>query len=348
MNKQSKILDRIEKQEDDRVRVQSEREILRLRAQIEDLQYRNKLLHDDLDLSERRQMVVDALREERMHESWERDRKKKSNTHSAIAVLSDWHWEETVSRDQTNGLNEYNVQIARRRAKHTFQKIAEYYDRYTSGPDELIVGVLGDMITGFIHEELEETNGMSPTEAMLDVADNIVSGLEFLERETKAKKILVPCCFGNHSRTTKKRRVKTEWRHSIEFAMYEWLKSKFATHPKIRFKVEKGYFNLVECQNRLIRFHHGHSVKFCGGIGGITIPVNKKIARWDVSRKADLDMFGHFHGHLCGDKWFCNGSLIGVTEYSLDLGCSPEKPTQGFVVFDGKYGLRTVAKIISD
>ena len=54
MKKQSKILDRIEKQEDDRVRVQSEREILRLRAQIEDLQYRNKLLHDDLDLSERR------------------------------------------------------------------------------------------------------------------------------------------------------------------------------------------------------------------------------------------------------------------------------------------------------
>ena len=343
----NKLKSRLITQEGDKGRLQLEREVLKLRGQVSELQSVNRLLHADLDLSERRAEVVESLREQRAFEVWERQRKKMSGSHSAIAVLSDWHWEETVFKDQTLGLNEYSPEIARRRAKHTFQKIAEYYDRYTVQAEELIVAVLGDMITGFIHEELEETNSLSPMQAMFEVLEVLVSGLEFLSKETKSKKILVPCCFGNHSRTTKKRRVKTEWRHSYEYAMYERMQALFAKHPKIRIKTAKGYFNYVDCQQRVIRFHHGHSIKFCGGVGGITIPVNKKIARWDISRRADLDVFGHFHGHLEGGKWFCNGSLIGVTEYSLDLGCDPAKPTQGFIVYDRAYGVRTVARIIS-
>jgi hypothetical protein len=330
--------------------VAENRELLRLRGQVRSLTDENRKLLTELDDAERRSSVVESLKQQRAVEKWERDRKNSPGPHSVILALSDWHIEEVVVRDQVYGANAYTPEIARKRVTHTFQKAAEYWERYTKGATELVVALLGDFITGFIHEELEETNALSPMQATFEALDMIHSGLEFLEKETKAKNIVVPCCFGNHSRTTKKRRIKTEWRHSYEYAMYERLQTLYASHPKIKVFPARGYMNYVTVQGRLVRFHHGHAIRYGGGIGGITIPTNKLVAGWDRSRKSDLDVFGHFHSQQCGSgfRWICNGSVIGQTEYSADLGCDPTEPKQSFIVFDRKFGVRTVAPIISD
>jgi hypothetical protein len=60
-----------------------------------------------------------------------------------------------------------------------------------------------------------------------------------------------------------------------------------------------------------VRFHHGHSIRYAGGVGGIYIPTNKAIAQWNKGRHADLDVFGHFHQLRDGGNFICNGSLIG-------------------------------------
>lgn len=330
--------------------VEESREIARLKGQVRSLTGQNRELLERIDDSERRLEVASSLQERRAIERWEKERKKSTAGHSVIVALSDWHWEEVVVRSQVAGVNEYTPEIAHRRAKHTFQKTAEYWERYTHGAKELVVGLLGDFITGFIHEELEETNALSPMQATLEVMDVIQAGLQFLSRETDAKTIMVPCCFGNHSRTTKKRRVKTEWRHSYEYAMYERLEKLFAADPKIKVFPARGYLNYVEVQGRTVRFHHGHAIKYGDGVGGITIPVNKRVARWDRSKTSHLDVFGHFHSIQNGEgfRWICNGSLIGQTEYSADCGYDPTPPKQAFIVFDGTYGVRTLAPIISE
>lgn len=327
-----------------------QREIAKLRTELSSLRETNRQLLVHVEDAERRADVVQSLKVQRQIETWERDRKKNPGPHSAILALSDWHFEEIVTREQTNGMNEYTPEIARRRVKHTFEKAAEYWDRYTHGATDLVVGLLGDFITGFIHEELEETNALSPMQACYEVMDLMQSGLRFLAKETKAKTIMVPCCFGNHSRTTKKRRIKTEWRHSYEYALYERLGVVFQSHPKIKVFPAKSYMQHVEVQGRCVRFHHGHAIKYAGGVGGITIPVTKRVARWDRSKKSDLDLFGHFHSLQSGEgfRWICNGSLIGQTEYSADLGFDPTEPKQAMIVFDRKYGVRTVASIISE
>lgn len=340
-----KLVDAIK---DDQPTLKENREILRLRQTVRDLENQNRELHDELDTSERRAEVAASLREQRAFERWERERHRQPADHSVIVALSDWHFEEAVSRDLTNGVNEYTPEIARQRAKRVFQKTVEYWHRYTKGASEIVVACLGDFITGFIHEELEETNHLSPMQATFEVLDCLKSGLDLIERETDAKHIAVPCAFGNHSRTTKKRRIKTEWRHSYEYAMYEQLQRMYATTKKIRVLPVRGYMQYMQIQGRTVRFHHGHAIKYAGGVGGITIPVVKKIARWDRERTASLDVFGHFHSLQSGEgfKWICNGSLIGQNEYGTDCGFDPTSPKQAFIVFDRKEGVNTLKSIV--
>lgn len=330
--------------------IEEQREILKLRETVRQLRAANANLHDELDTEERRKQVTEELRTQRMFEAWERERSRSPASHSAILALSDWHFEESVSRELTQGVNEYTPEIARKRVKHTFQKAVEYWHRYTKGSKEFVVACLGDFITGFIHEELEETNHLSPMQAVFEVLECLRSGLGLIERETDAKHIPVPCVFGNHSRTTKKRRIKTEWRHSYEFAMYEQLQRIYANHRKIRVIPARGYMQYLTIQKRTVRFHHGHAIKYAGGVGGITIPVMKKIARWDRERTSSLDVFGHFHSLQAGEgfKWICNGSLIGQNEYGADCGFDPTAPKQLFAVFDAKHGIRGIDPIIAE
>ncbi|MFV1964331.1 MAG: hypothetical protein ACC628_02825 [Pirellulaceae bacterium] len=106
--------------------------------------------------------------------------------------------------------------------------------------------------------------------------------------------------YGNHGRTTKRRRISTGYKHSWEWLAYNNLAGYFKT-PKIRFKIEQGYHNWLDVQGHDVRFHHGDAIRYHGGIGGVTIPLRKKIAQWNKRRHSHLDILGHFHQFI--DAW---------------------------------------------
>jgi hypothetical protein len=98
-----------------------------------------------------------------------------------------------------------------------------------------------------------------------------------------------------------------------------------------------------------LRFHHGDGIKYGGGVGGITIPVNKAIAQWNRAHYADLDIVGHYHQFFDGGNFIANGSVIGWSPYSLWIKASFEPPQQAFFLLDSKYRRKTVvAPIILD
>jgi hypothetical protein len=86
-----------------------------------------------------------------------------------------------------------------------------------------------------------------------------------------------------------------------------------------------------------MRLIHGDDVKFGGGIGGITIPIRKKLAAWDKAQRADLTVMGHFHQFMDGGDFLVNGSLIGVTPYSMQFGF--EEPIQSYFLIHSKFGI---------
>lgn len=272
----------------------------------------------------------------------------------AIAMLSvgDWHLDEVVDKDAVNGLNEFNPEICDRRIKELWSTGASLLDmcRSRSKIDTIVVSILGDLITGWIHEPFLPTNSMTPPEAVLKAFDYLISGLSFLVRETKVKKIfVVPVC-GNHGRTTIRPYNKLLVQTSYEWMIYRLLAKWFDARKDqvIEFKLPQGYMNYIKIYDNLIRFHHGDNIRYQGGIGGVHIPLRKAIDRWNTGKRADYNISGHWHSYRWGEDYLLNGSLIGYNEFSIRIKATYEKPSQSFFLFHPRYGPTAHFPIILD
>jgi len=261
---------------------------------------------------------------------------------TAVMVASDWHVEEKVDPSTVNDLNEYNLTIAEKRASEFFRKGLFLTNLVRNGIkiDRLVLALLGDLISGYIHEELQEDNYLSPTEATLFVQDLLCAGIDFLLKEGNFKEIIIPCCWGNHGRTTMKKRHSTSYKNSYEWMMYKTLEKTYRNNKRVKFIVNNSYHvYLPVYDNFVIRFHHGDNIRYAGGVGGITIPANKAIAQWNKSETAYLDVFGHFHQQMmdCG-SFVANGSLIGWNAFAISIKAAYEDPKQSFFVIDKEMG----------
>ena len=87
-------------------------------------------------------------------------------------------------------------------------------------------------------------------------------------------------------------------------------------------------------------------MRYGGGVGGLTIPVNKAIAQWDKLHQVDLDVFGHFHQFMDGGKFISNGSLIGYNAYAMSIKAGFEPPKQAMFLIDKKRFKTFVAPIL--
>jgi len=256
----------------------------------------------------------------------------------AFAILSDTHIEENVKPESVDGTNNYTLAIAKKRMEAFFSNTLKLVQKEQQDAtiSTLVLGLLGDLISGNIHEELMESCEVQPVEAAILAQNMIASGIEFLLKNSKLT-IIVPCCVGNHSRITSKVHVSTEQGNSLEWMIYNNLARAFKHEKRVTFVLSKSYFTWIRVFDFDIRFHHGHAIKFGGGIGGFTIPVMKAIARYDMDKKAYLDVFGHLHNKFDGGKFIINGSLIGDTPYGKRLGFTG-KPEQVFFLIDKVYG----------
>lgn len=264
----------------------------------------------------------------------------------AVAVASDWHVEEVVFPEGVNGKNEFNLEIAKVRIENFFSNIIRLVNlnRHDTEIKTLVLPLLGDFITGQIHEELVETNSLSPTEACLFVMKHIRRGLDLIAKDGDFERIIIPCCVGNHGRTTHKKRVKTSHLNSFEWLMYHVLEM-CKPDSRFEYKIANGYHNILPIYDFKVRFHHGDAIKYDGGIGGPTIPILKAIAGWDKETRVDLDVFGHLHMRIDNPKFVLNGSLIGYSDFSVACKAPFEPPTQTFFLIEKEHGRTITAPI---
>lgn len=255
----------------------------------------------------------------------------------ACVVLSDWHAEETVDARTVNGLNRYNLRIAEKRISAVFANALKLirHARTATKIDTLVVALLGDFLTGYIHEELVEGNGLSPVETVLWLKPRIAAGLKYLRDQSGCKRIVIPCCVGNHGRTTKLPRVATATKNSYEWLLYKILADEM---PGFEWHVADGQLVFLDVLGARWRLQHGDAIKYAGGVGGITIPVNKAIAQWDKNESADFDIFGHWHQFIAQRKFLCNSSLIGFNAWSLFIKAECEPPAQSFFLWHRDQG----------
>ena len=266
---------------------------------------------------------------------------------TAIWLASDWHVGEKVSLGQTNGINQYNPKLSKARGEMFFRNGLKLTDMAAREihVDTIVLALLGDFITGHLHLDAVETNYLAPVEEALYAQNIIVSGIEYILQNSKYN-VVIPCHSGNHGRTTKFSHFGSENGHSLEYFMYCAIANYFRSQPRVKILIPEGAHSYVQIYNYAIRFLHGHDMKYGGGVGGITIPVNKAIAQWDKSRRAYLTCFGHFHQRFDGGNFLANGSLIGYNAFALSIKASAESPAQVFALIDKVRGKTIVAPIL--
>lgn len=275
-------------------------------------------------------------------------REKRSAVHEGTVVLSlsDWHVEEQVDPAEIGGINAFNPDVASRRVDRLIDGILWLYDFHHGRKfaiREIVVGFLGDMITGWIHEELRSTNAMSPPAAVVLYEEFARKLLRALLENTDARLRLV-CVAGNHGRITTRKSIKQVGTTSYEWLAYvhlaKWLKDNFADRVDVH--VATGASVYLDIYDTTHRFIHGDQIGYQGGVGGVTIPLNKWLLRTDQTRRADCTYLGHFHSLESGKKFVKNGSLIGYSEYASWIGAEFEPPQQAFTVIDARYGRTAV------
>ena len=192
--------------------------------------YYKKLYDKSLRGTAKENLIVDAIT--KLTPSFDKIALKRINkpkgkhrgdsTQVVVAPLSDTHIFDYVDYQQMAVLNSYNFDIFNKRLYGWATQVLTLVQlRREAVPiDELVIPMLGDMISGDIHEELSNSNLANCMEQMIRGANLIAQALMLLAPHFT--KLRVPCVVGNHGRMTRKPPMKDKYM-DWDFMLYQWV-----------------------------------------------------------------------------------------------------------------------------
>lgn len=259
---------------------------------------------------------------------------------TAVIALSDAHVEEIVRKGETPYPNEYNPTIADNRLRRFFAgaKWLIELHRQAFQIRDVLLWLGGDLMSGHIHEELKLHTATPPIETLLWLRSRLAAGIDSLLQDPKIERLIIPCSYGNHGRTTAKSFRALGATHSYEWLLYQWLASMYEGNSRVTFLADQSAHQYARLYDFDMHFHHGDETSYQGGVGGITIPLNKASAQWDQAKRCHYHTFGHWHQYIDTGRIAVNGSVIGYNAYAMSIKATPEAPQQAFYLIDSKRG----------
>ena len=266
--------------------------------------------------------------------------KRKTGVRYAVALFSDAHIEETVKSASVMGLNEYNVKIARERIEKYFANLVSCLN--TDKVEYLLFASLGDTISGFIHEELSQTNELTPLEATFEAQNLIYNGLKHICDNTELKRIKFVGIVGNHSRVTNKIQHSNGYKMSYEWLMYKNIQKQAELEGlPIEFDIPESEMAIEDTSDgKRFLFIHGFQIKGSGNgtVCGIYPSLGRLSLKYGKVYKQDKIYLGHFHSCISIPNAVVNGSIIGYNSYALTNGFAYEEPAQMYELYDTNIG----------
>lgn len=264
-----------------------------------------------------------------------------------LALLSDLHWGEVVRPEQIDGLNEYNLKVARKRLRNWTSKLVDLCFNHTRDPNYpgLVLCLGGDMISGDIHKELEITNEEPTIKTVFDLCDHLITAIDHLVGVFG--RIHIFGVTGNHGRNTLKPMFKNRNWTSFDWLLYIMLERHYAEEDRITFTIPEGsdaYFSLM---NHRFLLTHGDMLGVRGGDGiiGSLGPIIRgdwkvRAASESVGKSYDTILMGHWHQYISLQKIVVNGSLKGFDEFAKGaLRARPEAPIQALLFVHPDHGI---------
>lgn len=280
---------------------------------------------------------------------WLIEKPKKGLPGVPMTIWSDFHWGERVFKEQMEGTNEFNRLIAKKRFKRLVQTTLHLCQDHMVNAKYpgIVIELLGDMITGTIHEELKDTNDGSLQETLLELQEVLIWGLTIMAK--RFGRVFVPCVPGNHGRMSLKPRAKNRVFESYEWNLYCQLERHFRNDQRIQFYIpSSGDAHFSVLGHRFLATHgDALGVKGGDGIIGAIGPITRgtiKIGRSEAQIGRDFDTLtiGHWHTYIPrGDATnvIVNGSLKGYDEYArVMLRAAYARPSQALWFIHEQHG----------
>jgi predicted phosphodiesterase len=333
-------------------RVDDANEIIRQKnAEILSLKRDKKDLEADRD---ELQHLLDTIEQLASHDitppEWISGRGGKIGMRGApITCWSDFHYGERVSKDQTNGRNEYNKHIARKRLYRLFDTTVDLaYNHMGRAKQEypgIIVCLGGDLISGNIHEELAQTNDRTDHQAVDDLTDILAAGID--KMASSFGKVFLPCVVGNHGRSTKKLPMKNRVISNYDWSIYRNLKREFKKSKHVKFMIPTAADAHFQVYGTRYLLTHGDSLGVKGGDGiiGAIGPIMRgsiklRNSEMQIGDDFDIAVMGHWHQMLWLPNVIVNNSVKGYDEYAmLGLRAPYSRPSQGLWFDHPEHGI---------
>ena len=266
-----------------------------------------------------------------------------------VTVWSDWHYGEIISSDEVGGVNDYNMDVAKKRATKlvntTIDLAFNHMGRAKTKYPGIVICLGGDMMGGDIHEELAKTNDRTPEQSVNDLTDLVAGCID--KMATKFGRVFLPCVVGNHGRSTKKLQMKQRVFTSYEWIMYCNLERHFKGNKHVQFHIPSesdAFFNVYGHRYLLT---HGDSLGVKGGDGiiGAIGPIMRgamKVHRSEaqIGRDFDTAVICHWHQYLTLPGLIVNNSFKGYDEYArLALRAPYSRPSQALWFTHPEHGV---------
>jgi hypothetical protein len=264
--------------------------------------------------------------------------------HVAMSMLSDLHFAEVVNPRELMGLNAYDPKIAELRLRNYFEGAVRIQKEIMTGLKVrgMVMIWSGDMLSGDIHAELVETNGMASYPAVIKLTELLVAGIRMVADEVGAVHIVgVP---GNHPRNSRKPRAKGYAINNLDWVLYHAVAQHFTGDARVTFAISDNTDIQVNVMGHIFHVTHGDQAKGGSGIAGMLSPLmllDHRKRKWasQTGNAFDYLTVGHWHQFAQVFGVIINGSLKGYDEYCMSKNFAYQAPQQGFWMVHPKRGV---------
>lgn len=263
------------------------------------------------------------------------------SSHVAYLLTSDFQLGERIEATDTN-LVEYNAKVFVRRYRHLIRTAISLATEHVSKSwhiEGFVYARGGDTVSGSIHDELAQTNELTPIEACELAFEEEAGGIRNLAEQFGKVEVKTTGAGGNHDRDTLKFRFKAVGTHNYDRLVAYMLAREFSRDKRVTFQTSKGYDVVFPIYLDRILLTHGDRLGSRGGQGmvGPAATIMRGVQKIIIEQAAAKEFItrvdhGHFHFAMKSPVSLSNGTVAGYSELGKSGRSRPE-PAQQWLVF---------------
>jgi|SRR5690348_980099 len=263
---------------------------------------------------------------------------RKNHSEDAMLVISDTHFGDRSTREDSSGLPEFDLEIAGARLGYVVEKTKQILtiQRSAFPLDTLYVPILGDIVHGTLHDSPQSNEILLPAQIHFSyhMLRSAIEDLASLIELKIIKNIVLLFSVGNHARLEEAggMPIKMQAQRTFDWVVYQLLIDHFKGRENIECRTTMSPFIFENIRGWRYMFSHGLGVGFKNRIDAQTKSISNYVsalrAVFDSSeyRKAtglsgatfDRCIIGDVHIPMCYPHLLSNGSLSGPSELGVN------------------------------